>query len=361
MKMQGPIAFRCDASERMGSGHVMRCLTLADELKRHSLDCVFVCRERAGDMTAQIQKRGYRAIALPLADNGEDADWLGVPLTTEIEQARTVFDTLTPSRIIVDHYGLDAKWEERAAPDGCPVMAIDDMADRPHNCDVLLDQNLGRRAEDYDGLVSDKCARLIGPRYALLRPKFGAARAQSLARRQGNTLQHILISMGGMDADNATGSVLETLSGLPKTKKLTVILGPNAPHINDVKQRAKAMSCRAELLINVTEMAELMSQADLAIGAVGGTAWERCCLGLPTLTLVLADNQLPAAEALSKEGASLMLGQMGDGGWQKKLNEYVDFLTDPIPLFDMSHKAANVTDGLGRQRIVDTLLTRDSS
>jgi UDP-2,4-diacetamido-2,4,6-trideoxy-beta-L-altropyranose hydrolase len=184
-------------------------------------------------------------------------------------------------------------------------MVIDDLADRAHDCDVLLDQNLGRNVQDYGGLLKPNTTTFIGPQYALLRPEFAQLRSQSLARRTQPQLKHLLITMGGVDKDNATGQVLKALTAchLPPDLRITVVMGPHAPCLADVKLQAAQMVRPTQVLVGASEMAQLMSDSDLCIGAAGSTSWERCCLGLPTLLLVLADNQQSSAQALLMTGA----------------------------------------------------------
>ena len=338
----------------------MRGLTLADELVRLGAQCIFVCRERNGHMIEEISSRGYEVIPLPPPSNKSDSDWLGVPLTEEIAQSGAILERLEPSRVIVDHYGLDATWEAHTPPSDCPVMVIDDLADRTHFCDILLDQNLGRHSADYDGLIPDGCTRLIGPRFALLRPEFAKARPDSLRRRKNNELKHIMISMGGMDADNATGQILEVIAEcfdiLPNDLRISIVMGRNAPHIAKVQHYAKQLPMYTEVLVGASDIASLMSKADLAIGAVGGTSWERCCLGLPTLMLVLADNQAPAAKALALNGSAILLGRLQTAGWQHKLKESLKELQRRNALIEISQQAAKLVDGLGKERLANQIL-----
>src|SRR5690606_35975420 len=188
-----------------------------------------------------------------------------------------------PDWLIVDHYALDARWESQQK-DFCGRLAvIDDLASRPHSCDLLLDQNLGRRMQDYSHLVADNCELLIGPDYALLRPEFISARKHSLERREKPVLRNLLISMGGVDKDNVTSHVLEALKPclLPNDTRISVVMGANAPWAGLVQQQAAMMPWCTEVVFNVDNMAQRMAESDFAIGAAGSTSWERCCLGLP--------------------------------------------------------------------------------
>lgn len=369
MKAPLHIAFRADASVEMGSGHIMRCLTLANLLVENGDRCHFICRDLPGHMMDYILTCGHGVTLLPPPTAGQaesnlsappvppHASWAGVPLEDEVAQSRAVLAELAPDRVVLDHYALDARWEMQAPPRGTPVMVIDDLADREHLCDILLDQNLGRRAENYAGLVPPHCNLLIGPHYALLRPEFGRLRQRALSRRKDAQLKNLLITLGGIDKDNATSAVLEAISGiaLPADLKITVVMGQNAPCISTVRAQAEMMPCPTLVLCGISNMADLMTEADLCIGAAGSTSWERCALGLPTLLLVLADNQRPGATALAKSGAAMLLGDGHMKNGSIILHEYLRGDADPDRLRHMSSLAANLVDGGGATRIYDNI------
>lgn len=367
MKAPLHIAFRADASIEMGSGHVMRCLTLADLLAEGGARCHFICRDLPGHMMDYIGKRGHTLtrLAPPTPDQSEStlsapqvpphSGWAGVPLEDEIAQSREVLAKLKPDRVVLDHYALDARWEVQAPPPGTPVMVIDDLADRQHVCDILLDQNLGRRAEDYAGLVPPHCNLLVGPHYALLRPEFERLREKALARRKDARVENLLITLGGIDKDNATSAVLRALSGIPLPAKLkiTVVMGQNAPFIDKVRAQAEIMPRPTRVLCGVSNLAQLMTEADLCIGAAGSTAWERCALALPTLLLVLADNQRPGAMALIKSGAAILLGDKRIENGSILLQKFLRNDEGRDRMRQMSSAAANLVDGAGVTRIYD--------
>ena len=363
MNEQGPltVAFRADASLDIGTGHVMRCLTLADALTADGATCTFVCREHPGHLVDHIHARGHAVHALPAPASGEPARevpaharWLGADWETD---ARQTAETLTlPGRpvvdwLVVDHYALDARWEGALRGSRDRLLAIDDLADRPHACDLLLDQNLGRDAADYAALVPEHCRLLVGPRYALLRPEFAALRESSLRRRAEPALRHLLITMGGVDRPNATGRVLEALPAcpLPADCRITVVVGARSPWRDAVRAVAATLPWRTEVLADVADMARLMAESDLAIGAAGGTALERCCLGLPSLLVVLADNQRPGAAALESHGAARLLGD--PAAIAANLPAAIAALLTGSALADMSRAAGAVTQGRGTAEV----------
>lgn len=361
------IIFRADASLQIGTGHIMRCLTLADALRERGARCCFVCRPHQGHLLPLITRRGHRALSLPRLQEGYQhnyshnctahAHWLGTEWNTDAKDTQQALSALTVVEpvdwLVVDHYALDVCWEQALRPHAKRIMVIDDLADRRHDCDLLLDQNLGRSLQDYNGLLKDKTAALIGPQYALLRHEFAAFRAQSLTRRErGPDLRRLLISMGGVDKDNATSQVLSVLQGctLPADFSATVVMGQHAPWLAQVEAQAAQMPWPTEVLVSVDNMAQLMADSDLAIGAAGGTAWERCCIGLPSLVFALANNQLSSAFALQKAGAAVVIES------HRQLSSFMAPLQEremaKKVLTKLSKAASLITDGQGCQRTV---------
>lgn len=351
------IAFRSDASTQIGIGHVMRCLTLADVLAAQGAETVFLSADLPGNVLDMIRSREHSVIALPRPEIPSEGlsfyeTWLGTGIKDDAAQVRAFLDEMQPDWVVMDHYALDHEWVVGAVPSGTAVMVIDDLADRSHACDILLDQNLGRTEADYSDLVSDGTKILAGPQYALLRPEFSTARSGSLDRRKDGKLIHILVSMGGVDKDNVTEAVLDILKDIfiGKNIKITAVLGITAPHLEAVQATAQTLGVETEVLSNVEDMAALMATADLAIGAAGSASWERCCLGVPTLILVIADNQRPAALALDRAGAAVFGGDIQIDGWKKTFREKLVDLQRPGQLIDLSTRAALVTDGTGTRR-----------
>ncbi len=341
----------------------MRCLTLADALRASGAECSFICREHPGNLLEQVHQRGYAVHGLP-ADSGgpipcdqEDAAavnhsaWLGSDWATDAAQTRVGAGETAIDWLIVDHYAIDARWERALRPICRKLMVIDDLADRPHDCDLLVDQNLGRDVSDYRRLVPDDCTVLVGPRYALLRPEFAALRDYSMRRRTIPQLKHLLITMGGVDQADATGLALEALKDcqLPGGSHITVVMGPHAPWLERVQLLAAQMPLSTDVKVNVHNMAQLMADSDLAIGAAGSTSWERCCLGLPTLIVVLAENQRKGAEALERSGSAKILG--GLDAISETLQAMLDLLATTKELRQIIQASCSITDGQGASRI----------
>lgn len=364
------IVFRTDASLQIGIGHVMRSLTLADTLRAAGSQCRFICREHPGNLIAQIRQRGFAVSVLPAATEmfptaelaveaqTSYAKWLGADWATDAAQTKVGVGATAVDWLIVDHYAIDARWEQSLRPLCRKMMVIDDLADRPHDCDLLLDQNLGREVRDYTQLVPEGCAVLVGPYYALLRPEFAALREESLRRRAIPRFKHLLITMGGVDQADATGKVLEALQDcpLPADLRITVVMGPHASWLERVQLLAKQMLQPTEIKVDVDNMAQLMANSDLAIGAAGSTSWERCCLGLPTLVVVLADNQRNGAAALEQSGSVKIID--GVAAIPFVLRSTLGLLVTGEALSQLSKKSCLVTDGQGATRVMDTLIAR---
>ena len=353
------IMFRVDASIQIGAGHVMRCLALADRLKKKGNQCIFLSRSHIGHLNELIVSKGHgiqsveldQAYACPEHEVvvNTHAHWLGTTWQSDAKQTNVVLAREQPDWLVVDHYSLDASWEKKITPLVGKIMVIDDLADRKHESDLLLDQTFGREIDDYSGLVPKTCKVLTGAKYSLLREEFAESREESLRRRETGLLSNILISMGAMDKDNFTSNVLRALKkcDLPDSTMITVVMGVNAPWVSDVRKVAVGMPWSIEVKVDVKSMAELMCNADLAIGAAGSTAWERCTLGLPTIQMVTADNQVFVAQCLSAVGAVKKLENLDE------LPFLINTALKWMPL--VSNTCSMVTDGRGADKVVSEL------
>ncbi len=360
------IAFRTDASLQIGTGHVMRCMALADTLRERGAQSTFICRPHTGHLLDLIRQRGHQAIELAPAEaqpnapaDPAHAHWLGTGWATDSQQTRLALGEQVVNWLVVDHYALDCRWEQAMRMQAQRIMVIDDLADRPHHCDLLLDQNLGRTVADYGGLLNPNTQTLIGPQYALLRPEFSQWRAYSLKRRANPQLNNLLITMGGVDQGNATGQVLHALHTckLPNDLRITVVMGPHAPWLAQVQAQAAGMNRSTQVLAGISNMAQLMSEGDLCIGAAGSTSWERCCIGLPTIQLVLAENQKEAALGLTELEAAL------------SINVTEQFADDLKVLFagidlekmnTLTQRSAAICNGKGSQVVCTQLMTSNA-
>ncbi len=373
--MSMKVVFRADASLQIGTGHVMRCLTLAGALRARGASCHFICRVMPGHLIGKIRQSGFAVIELPAPPekNRNKAsdfraephylDWLGVPLLDDACQTRDALNDMQRiDWLVVDHYAIDAVWESEVRAYCRKLMVIDDLANRSHICDLLLDQNLGRAPSDYLQLVNDNCRVLAGPRYALLRPEFAEWRARSLLRRSSKPVpRHLLVTLGGVDQDDKTSQVIDFIDKYCTLDELdiSVILGIHAPGFEKVKQKAAAARHKTTVLSNVDNMAELMARSDLAIGAAGGTSWERCCMGLPSIVLILAANQTDVGNALQECGCASVIPDSPLNFADTFKAAWIS-LENPELLHGMSESAAKIADGLGTARIAEGLSNFDA-
>lgn len=340
------VVCRADASHFLGIGHIMRVLTLLDEIRRQGGDAKFVSRAHSGHLANMIEARGFACQLLALEQTGI----LGDDMIQDALITRQAAEDFGADWVLVDHYGTNAAWESAHSK---PVLAIEDLTDRTHDCDILLNQNLGARAENYINLCSESTTCLMGPAYALLRPEFATLRSAALIRRAAtkNTLRRGLISMGGSDQPNATGWVLKQLEqiALPPDFHLTIVMGPTAPHLQTIQKQAVTLPCSTTVLAGTSKMGDLMLDADFAIGAAGSTSWERCCLGLPAVMVVLADNQRSIAQELHLAGAACAVNMGQDEALKKALSS---ILFDSQSRADMTARTSGIVDGQGARRVV---------
>ena len=353
------ITIRADASLQIGTGHVMRCLTLADELCEKGSDVQFICRKHTGNLIKYIQSKGYlvHSLEMPKANNlGNSkekcdnnsrlfhAKWLGVTQEKDAQECKRIMQDFQSDWLIVDHYSIDRIWQAELKGMYKKLMVIDDLADRHHQCDLLLDQTYGRLPQDYQDLVPASCQMLLGAQYALLRPEFAQWREFSLKRRAQQQFKKLLVTMGGVDPDNITSHVLDALKtcDLPKDLEIMVVMGATAPYLDTVKNQAEGMPYKTKVKVSVGNMAEIMANADLAIGAAGATTWERCCLGLPSILFVIAQNQLFSSEKLQDSNIVLIATDMDD---MKKKIGFIDFEL-------LSTKSFEVTNGTGVNKVL---------
>lgn len=354
------VVFRVDASARMGIGHLMRCLTLAESLRKRNVQIRFVCREHTGNLITLLQQKAMPVTVLPapaVSDtaSGENyAAWLGVTQAEDAEQTIKALSGEKPHWLVVDHYGLDVEWEQRLRPHTNRLMVIDDLANRHHDCDVLLDQNYSAEGERrYAGLVPDTCKLLVGPRYALLRPEYAAYR-KTLRTREGQVAR-VLVFFGGSDPQNMTGVALEALSHTELHHLgVDVVIGANNPHREALVKKTAEMA-QATIYGLRPHLADLMAQADLAIGAGGATTWERLCLGLPSLVVSIAENQVPSCAALHYSRLIDYLGYQDDVDAAGVSNEIIHMIGNPGRLVAMSLAGQALVGGCGADIINDTL------
>lgn len=358
------IAIRVDASIQIGSGHVMRCLTLADELKRNGANVHFICREHPGNMCAFIEARGY--MVYPLTSDGNEstidlsqdlpkhADWLGTSWERDAhETIKVIQEKVTGcDSLIVDHYAIDYRWEALFKPFVSKIMVIDDLADRRHGCDLLLDQNYYHNKEErYLDKVPPYCQLLIGPHYAMLREEFKELREQ-VKPRTGIT-KRILVFFGGVDVNNYTAHAIKALSRNVRFRlHVDVVIGAQNTHRQciEIACAKHGFTCH----IQTSHMAELMLAADLAIGAGGSTTLERISMGLPSIVFAIAENQRESVKSLSDDRYIYSLDSDLFTLEMSIANRILD--SSIYALSAMSLKCMDLVDCLGADRVAEVIL-----
>jgi UDP-2,4-diacetamido-2,4,6-trideoxy-beta-L-altropyranose hydrolase len=327
--MQKPVAlFRFHASHWRGAGHAIRCLTIAKALQKQGWKCEFVTEEETYDFIPSL--KSYKR---------HDPDqFYAYPFLHDL--------------LIVDHYDCGYEYEHHFRPFNKAIMVVDDLANRKHDCDIILDQAYGRTVIDYENDVPNGCDILTGPPYALMREEFINHRMESLERRKSiKKIERIFVNFGGNDQKNMILDTIKKLSEICYSGAIDVVFGVIAQHRESVESFAKTMPNAITFHIN-PDMASLMTKADFAVGAPGVSAWERFCLGLPTVLIPTAENQNFTYQALLKDG--LALGGTIDSLSQKRL--LVDFDTNFY--HQCVQSCSTQTDGQGIHKIITLIRSR---
>ncbi len=353
------IAFRADASAHIGVGHVMRCLTLANAMAGRGLKTKFICRYLPQYLESILIANGHQVLRLENAPNGDGLDGLPQSKLLGVSQHQDANETIEALKnekldwIIIDHYGIDARWETSLRSKASRIMAIDDTADRIHDCDVLLDQNYYLNADTrYVGKVPTTCILLLGPRYALLRDEFREWRAKIKPR--SGVVKRVLVFFGGMDADNHTSRAIEVLRQICGTEiAVDVVIG--AAHSQREHIESQCLKYSFHCHVETSRMAELMANADLSIGAGGSATWERCSLGLPSLVVPIASNQIEITSALDSFGACQNIDSQNVVSEIAIRHAIIEILRNPDRLHAMSIKSFSLVDGLGVKQLCRVL------
>ncbi len=355
LKTELQVAFRVDASDRIGTGHLVRCLTFADSLRERGARTRFVCRSVPDVMRARLVRSGHELASLDGFQSGEPVCDLAHSHWLTVSQARDAEDTLHVLAdrpwdwVIVDHYALDERWETILRQAAKNMMVIDDLADRQHDCDLLLDQNLvSGMNERYVGRVPATCKTLLGPHYALLHRGYAKLHAAVVSR---TAVKRVLIFFGGTDPDNLTKRALNAVLSLErKDISIDVVLSVSSPYSREVEAlagRYPQVTCHR----NLPTLAPLIASADLALGSLGATSWERLCLGLPTIAISLAMNQEEVAAALDRAGLIDWIGH-SDSVTTEAISTHLKRALEREDLSAWSAKCRAVCDGRGTERTI---------
>ena len=363
------VVIRTDASNAIGSGHLMRCLALATELKKSGANVQFICsgqdrkwieyvRDKEFDCEVLYQSKKNRTAYSQDGSNRSSAkirklrfDW-----QQDLAATKNVLDNREIDWLIVDHYGIDWRWEIALRPYTRHIMAIDDLADRKHECDIVLDCVFGRQSEDYKSLVPEDCRLLLGTKYALLRSEFAEWRRVALNRRKHNlTIRKILVSLGGVDQTNLTGKVLEQLKRVEWNSdvSINVVVGKGFMHKSEIERQLASFQVNTTLEVDVNDMAKRISNSDIGIGGFGVSTWERFCLGLPSVNIVTQENQRHAITALQQQrNAGIMFTHSIDS----ELVQFVGQVVRDQQLYrELVLWCSQSVDGRGLNRVVEQI------
>lgn len=359
------VLVRADASTEIGSGHVMRCLALAGALKARGAVVVFAMRLHEGHLCEHVKSQGYDVIALPRGtptDEGlRHARWLGASLQEEATHLETALAAEPKwDWVVVDHYALDARGEGHLRTFADKVAVIDDLADRAHDADLLLDANLQLQPARYEGLVPAGCRVLLGPRFALLRPTFLNLRRQRprVWPTPARAVERLLVNMGGGDPQNVTGLVLQALQKIaPPALHIDVVIGHSHPQAVEVTRLCATLP-NTHLHVQTPHMAELMQGAQLMIGAPGISTWERCCMGLPALLIAIAHNQIEIGRGAGTERFAWFLGAAETLSVDDVAAAVARLLARPSLLAHMSLRGQRLVDGQGAARVAAAITGR---
>lgn len=339
-----PLLVRADASAESGTGHVMRCLALAQAWSERGGKAVFLSRCDSPALRDRVQAAGAHIIPIAL-DLSPEADLQATMASLPLRCAPMV---------VLDGYHFDVDYQRALRARGYRLMVIDDSVRLPfYDADILLNQNLDAARLDYH--CACDTALFLGPTYALLRREF-----RSWHRHPHNApemARNILVTLGGSDPGNATLKVIRALRQLGGERmRVRIVAGPANPHVDELRDAARAFPGELELLTAASGMAALMSWADLAVSAAGSTCWELACVGLPAVLLVIAENQRANANELAAAGFAVNLGWHCDVSVERLASEVDGLINCRSRRARMSRRGKTLVDGYGADRVAVALI-----
>jgi UDP-2,4-diacetamido-2,4,6-trideoxy-beta-L-altropyranose hydrolase len=356
------IMFRVDASRIIGTGHIMRCLTLANELKKQGENTIFCSRHLTENLENMIVSLGHQLIKLIDKDKVEInhqvdqySSWLETSQDFDANEVIAKVKLENIDWVVVDHYALDTCWHKKIKENykDIKILAINDLFEKSHSCNLFLNQNVVLNEDSaYKTLLDTTVSKLLGPKYSLLRDEFNQYREQAEIRKNG--VKNILVFFGGIDIDNVTGKALSALAQIENdTFSVKVVIGAAHPKADEIKQMC--VTYGYNLNIQIDNMAELMAWADLSIGASGSASWERSCLGLPSIIITLADNQVAIAKAAESVGLIKYLGKNEEVDQLSIKSAVIELCNNSDELNRMSETCFEYTDGFGKKRVIEKM------
>lgn len=356
------VIIRTDSSQKIGLGHVMRCLTLSEELRSIGVKVEFITRNHMGNISEYIKNKGFKVHLLVNSYSNQQQSligyekWLSVKQNIDADETIKIVKDKEVDWLIVDHYAIDDHWEEKLRPYTRKIMVIDDLANRKHDCDLLLDQNYIHDKGRYNHLITDDTVKLLGLKYVLLRKEFTKNKISFIQR---NKIERIFVFFGGADLGNLTTVAIKSIIKLKLKFKLNkllvdVVVGSANPYQLELKKEIEKHSS-IKLHIQVDNISELMSKADLALGAGGIATWERMVLGVPSIVVTIAENQVISIKELDEDGYINWLGNADQVEEQTIDTALHKAINNSNQLQEQSRKCQALFDGKGAE-IVSNLL-----
>lgn len=340
--MSPQVVFRTDASNRIGGGHLVRCLSLAEEFASHGWSVTLLTRRETLELFPFVSNVGF--LHLQLLDEPDFYPGKNPPADL----------------LIVDHYDLDVRYESSARDFVQKILVIDDLANRRHDCDFLIDQSAGRCREDYEALVPLDAKIFVGPKYGLLRPQFRIRRKHALKKiAEINRVKKILINFGAADGKRMTSFTLRAIAQTGLKAHLDIVVRAGVERSQNLDELCRRTNCSYTFHSDVTDMASLMLKADMAVGAGGTSSLERCCMGLPTVVIGTAENQLVQSKALQALGAQSYLGLWSTITVDILAEEIIYLCSDHDKRISIKKSGMEVCDGHGASRLLSHIMLAD--
>ena len=329
------IVFRVDSSYQIGSGHLIRCLSLAQQLKSTN-NISFICKNLDKNLSFLVKEKGFKLFLIKKTSSYNNdklfhSSWLHSTQNEDANQCIEILKKEAIDLLILDHYALDYRFEKQISPFVKKLMIIDDLADRKHHCNILLDQNYYKNYKQrYDKLVPSKCLKFLGTKNILLRNEF----FQVKRKIRTGQVNNIFVFLGGIDKQNITNKVIQALKDF-KFSEVNIVIGAMNTQKNKLIEACQKYNFHYHF--NINYIAELMAKADFAIGAGGATTWERAYLGLPSICISIAHNQIQTAQD-SNEKFLIYLGHYDKVDEAIIKNSITNLIQNPKKLTKLSKK-----------------------
>ena len=362
------VVVRADSSKTIGTGHVVRCLTFARTLQQRGASVSFVCRQYDGHIGNKIIEEGFQVSFLAPFPNSHignfagqdidnhDKDCLGVRQDVDANETISMLPDSKVDLLIVDHYGLDEHWEDILREYTRKLLVVDDLVDRRHKADLIVNPNYFGPEYSLSGkkIMPSNVKALVGPRYAFLRSEYRSSRKSLLV--EPYQVKRVFVYLGGSMLDDTLKIILEVLL-LPEFSHLIVdvVLGQNTLNKNHVMEWFSRRS-KTNVYSQREHLADLMERADIAIGGGGSTTWERMCIGVPSIIVALANNQIRNAESLAKENLALYAGRVEQFSFSKCREILMTTIGKSDYLKLQAWAGQMLVDGLGTERVIEAIL-----